>query len=241
VLNNITALRSESTSFYASADNADPSARVPGCPDWSVTDLVWHLAEVQYFWGTVVDKRISDPSALESMERRQRPEHHGELIAFGREVADRLASVLDGADPATPVWTWSTQQDVGFIARHQVQEAAVHRWDIESASSGGPSPIDPEVAADSIDEFLRLTLPAFRGGKVSLPGSVHFHCTDVDGEWVIYEDGRVDAAHVRADVALRGAASDLLLALYRRISLDAVQVVGDRAVADALVAGTDLT
>jgi uncharacterized protein (TIGR03083 family) len=241
VLNHSTALRRESATFYATADSADPAARVPGCPDWSVADLVWHLAEVHYFWGTVVEKQIVDASALESIERRTRPGQTNELIAYGRQMAERLASALDVTDPSTPVWTWSIQQDVGFIARHQVQEAAVHRWDIESAGWSGPSPIDAEVAADSVDEFLRLCLPAFRGGTVSLPGSVHLHCIDTDGEWVIHQDGRVDAAHARADAALRASASDLLLALYRRVPLDAVQVVGDRTVAEALVAGTDLT
>jgi hypothetical protein len=33
----------------------DGAVRVPACPDWDADDLLWHLAEVQWFWGTIVD------------------------------------------------------------------------------------------------------------------------------------------------------------------------------------------
>jgi hypothetical protein len=47
---------------------------------------------------------------------------------------------------------------VGFIRRHQVQEAVVGRWDVRSAASNNvPDPIDAEVASDSIDEFLAIS------------------------------------------------------------------------------------
>ena len=65
-----------------------------------------------------------------------------------------------------------------------------------------------------------------------LPGTVHLHCTDVDGEWFVHPDGRVEPIHAKGDVALRGAASDLLLALYSRVALDDIDVIGDRAVAE---------
>jgi hypothetical protein len=77
----------------------------------------------------------------------------------------------------------------------------------------------------------------------NLPGSVHIHCTDVAGEWTTRPDGDrivTTREHAKGDAAMRGGASDLLLALWRRVPLDAVDVVGDRAVAEAFVAWTRL-
>ena len=57
------------------------------------------------------------------------------------------------ADPATPVWTWATQKNIGFIQRRMCQETAVHRWDAEHAG-GRDHSIEPGLAVDGIDEFL---------------------------------------------------------------------------------------
>ena len=32
----------------------DLEGRVPGCPDWTLDDLVFHISEVQRFWAVVV-------------------------------------------------------------------------------------------------------------------------------------------------------------------------------------------
>jgi hypothetical protein len=65
---------------------------------------------------------------------------------------------------------------------------------------------------------------------------VHLHCTDADGEWIVHADGRVERAHAKGDAAMRATASDLVLALYRRVPIDQLDVVGDRAVAEAFLA-----
>ena len=64
---------------------------------------------------------------------------------------------------------------------------------------------------------------------------MHLHCTDVEGEWIVQPDGRVEPIHAKGDAALRGTASDLLLALYNRVPLDALDVIGDRTVAEAFL------
>jgi uncharacterized protein (TIGR03083 family) len=228
------AVRREATTFYdRAAASPDRTVPVPSCPEWSVDDLIWHLAEVHWFWATVAEQHISDASGVEAIHQPARPPSD-ELIAFGRGEVEHLLGALTGVDPATPVWTWAHRQDVGFIQRHQVQEAAVHRWDMELATGAERAPIASEIAADSIDEFLDISLP-FALRDVTLPGSVHLHCTDTAGEWVIRADGSVEATHEKAGVALRGSASELLLALYRRIPLAALDVVGDEAVAADLI------
>ena len=73
---------------------------------------------------------------------------------------------------------------------------------------------------------------------------MHLHCTDVDGEWlVVGEEGRapvVTREHAKGGCALRGSAADLLLALWRRVDLDQVDVVGDADLAARFVAATEL-
>jgi len=65
--------------------------------------------------------------------------------------------------------------------------------------------------------------------------SVHLHCTDTDGEWLIT---RLDAdgiefrrEHAKGDVAVRGRADDLLLWLWRRAD-SGVEILGDASVAE---------
>jgi uncharacterized protein (TIGR03083 family) len=238
----LTVIRQESDLFYATAVDADPKRGVPCCPDWTINDLAWHLGEVHWFWATDIEQGASDPAQVEA-GKPARPATYAGTIDWGRGQAERLVNVLASARDDAPVWTWALEErdhNVGFIRRHQVQEAAVHRWDMQSAASDRtPDPIGGEAAADSIDEFLAISLPYAVNEKKPLSGSVHLHCTDVPGEWFIEADGRVDRGHATADVALRGTASNLLLALYHRISIDALDVTGNDALARHLVERVD--
>jgi uncharacterized protein (TIGR03083 family) len=237
-------IRQDSNLFYDTALAADPTGGVPCCPDWKVADLVWHLGEVHWFWGTDIEQRATDWESVEK-GKPSRPGTYPETIAWGRSQLDRLLHVLESTPDDVTVWTWAPHEsahNVAFIRRHQAQEAAVHRWDMQSAaSSGAPAPIDAEVASDAIDEFLTVSLPFGVNPSKPLSGSVHLHCTDVAGEWFIERDGRVDRAHAVGDVALRGTASDLLLALYDRIPVDALDVTGRESLARHLVERVDTT
>lgn len=234
----LAAIRQDSDRFYAVADGADPALPVPGCPGWTVADLVWHLGECHWFWGSDVEMRATDPADIEA-DKPQRPAAYADIIAWGRAQAERMVHLLEATPDDVVVWTWALDEadhTVGFVRRHQVQEAAVHRWDIERAATGSPQPIDPEVAADSIDEMLAITLPWCVHSDKRLPGSVHIHCTDTSGEWLIHANGSVDPVHAKGDVAIRGTASDLLLALYKRVPTGQLDVIGDAAIADELIA-----
>lgn len=233
----LAAIRRDSDRFYAIADGADPNRPVPSCPDWTVADLVWHLGEVHWFWASVVEMRASDPEAVEA-GKPDRPGDHAALVAWGRAQVDRMIGLLEATPDDVAVWTWAlrdSDHSVGFIRRHQVQEAAVHRWDLENAVTGRPQPIEPDVASDSIDEMLAIVLPWGVRPDKPLSGSVHLHCTDVEGEWFVHPDGQVEPIHAKGDVAIRGTASNLLLALYKRIALEQAEVIGDPALADELI------
>lgn len=235
-------IRHEGERFYAAADGADPSMGVPCCPDWSIADLVWHLGEVHWFWATDVELRSTDPHEIQAGKPR-RPSDFAELAAWGRTQVDHLINALASTPDDVRVWTWAEDDaahNVGFVRRHQVQEVSVHRWDIQSAAfDRDPDPIDPEAASDAIDEFLTYSLPFAVNQSRHLPGTVHLHCTDVAGEWFIEQNGLVERAHAKGDVAVRGTASDLLLALYHRIPVDSLDVIGEASIARRLVERVD--
>jgi len=184
------------------------------------------------FGGTDIETRATDPDSIEAA-KPARPAGYQGLIAWGRSQADRMLSLLEQNDDTTTVWTWSPpHQTVGFVRRHQAQEAAVHRWDMQNAATqSSPDPVDPEVASDSIDELLAVTLPWGVSDNKPLPGRVHIHCMDTEGEWFIQPNGNVEPIHAKGDVALRGTASDLLLAAFKRVGIDNIEVIGNEALA----------
>ena len=238
MIEHLDVIRAESDRFYATAENADATLGVPSCPGWNIDDLVWHLGEVHWFWSQDIETRATGPEDVEKA-KPARPTTYDELIAWGRSQADRLLHVLESTANDVAVWTWAldaADHTVGFIRRHQVQEAAIHRWDLQNAArTGSPDPIAPEVAADSVDEMLAVTLPWSVRPDKPLLGTVHLHCTDTEGEWFLHPDGRVEAIHQKGDVAIRGAASDLLLALYKRVPLDSVELIGNETLARELI------
>jgi hypothetical protein len=127
------------------------------------------------------------------------------------------------------------------------QETAVHRWDAEEAAGTGWA-IEADLAADGVDEFFDHFTDTAADGAEPLGGTVHLHSTTGEGEWLIREPvpgGRLEVTHEHAkgDAAVRGDASDLLLALWRRRSVDdpaRFEVFGDADVARRLVARTRL-
>ena len=126
---------------------------------------------------------------------------------------------------------------IGWIAEHRVSQS------IYVADPDGNTIelyVDADLAADGIDELLDEFLVWVAEGAAPLAGSVHLHCTDVAGEWVVRGDV-VTREHAKGDAAIRGPAHDLLMVLWRRQRLDSVDVVGDAAVAERFVARTNLT
>ncbi|CAB4879904.1 unannotated protein [freshwater metagenome] len=244
------ALRRDGAAFASSARAAGLTTPVASCPGWTVADLVWHLAEVHYFWGSVVHQRAAGGAEVINLHR---PTDDANLFALYNMQFERLLQVLGEADPATEVWTWSEQHNVAFVLRRMAQETAVHRWDADAAA-GRPAPIEAVLASDGIDEFLTHFVDDVARNAQPLGGSVHIHCTDVAGEWTIHQMMLADVdvpalpagfdvarEHAKGDCALRGPASDLLLALWRRTPIASIDAIGDTAVGARFLASTNLT
>ncbi|HEY2550195.1 MAG TPA: maleylpyruvate isomerase family mycothiol-dependent enzyme [Streptosporangiaceae bacterium] len=221
----LSAITSHSAGLAAAAEG-DLDAAVRHCPGWSVADLVAHVSDVHWFWATIAAGRLAAPPD-ESSRPARAPRKL--LIATLRDGADHLASVLRAADQRDRVWTWApAQQDVAFITRHQVQEAAVHHWDAVDAA-GGALAIEAPVAADSVEEFLTFSVssdadPA-EPARPALAGSFALRCTDADAAWTVRDGGQAGTIRLERGagdslLAVTGTASDLLLWLYGRVSLD---------------------
>jgi uncharacterized protein (TIGR03083 family) len=130
-------------------------------------------------------------------------------------------------------------RDLGWLARRMAQEFLVHRIDAEQAT-GVVGDVSPEFASDGVDEFLTVFMNQSNG---SVTGTVHLHCTDVEGEWMVRPEGdalAVTREHAKGDCAIRGRAVDILLALWRRGPLSACEVIGDAALAESFVAASSL-
>jgi uncharacterized protein (TIGR03083 family) len=202
------------------------TAPVAGCPGWTLSDLVWHLAEVQHFWTWVVRTRAADPGGYVEPERR--PDE--ELLGYGLARSAELETVLAGADPAERVWTWAPQQDVAFVLRRQAMEAVVHTYDVEEVL-GDVRPIPADVGLDGLDEWLEVMVPAALPGGP--PGTAHpvvFHAVDADAERTLFPGSRPFPI-----AALTGTAGDLLLAVWRRLPLEVLTVDGDGLQAAAMI------
>ena len=158
-----------------------------------------------------------------------------DLLTEYRAGLDELIRVLSSNDPVRSCWTWAGIQDVAWVIRRMAHETAVHAWDAHCAA-GFTAEIDALLASDGIDEFVHVMVKSnMREEEGPLGGSVHIHCTDVDGEWLIVPTGTSDVVvtreHAKGDCAIRGSASSLLLGLWRRIPMSSLEVIGSADVA----------
>jgi uncharacterized protein (TIGR03083 family) len=207
------------------------SARVPGCPGWTLADLVWHLGEVQHFWAWIVRTRAPDPSAYPEPVRRP----DDELLGWGMAQSAELEAVLDGADPSDRVWTWAVQQDVAFVLRRQAQEVTVHTVDVEQVL-GDVRPIPAALGLDGLDEWLEVMVPsALPDGPPEDAHPVVLHAVDADAERTLFPGSRPFPIAV-----LTGTAGDLLLAVWRRLPMEVLTVDGDPLQAAAMINSVSL-
>jgi predicted lipid carrier protein YhbT len=105
----------------------------------------------------------------------------------------------------------------------------VHRVDAQAAHDRVAPVTPPELASDGIAEVLDVMLARLRDAAAGNGETVHLHCTDTEGEWLLTlepERVRVRLGHAKGDCAARGTASDLLLFLWGRLPADGLEVFG---------------
>jgi uncharacterized protein (TIGR03083 family) len=230
-------LARESALFGHALDGAASEARVPTCPDWDADDLLWHLGEVQWFWGTIVREGV-DAEGTRALAQ-PRPDTRAALMDFYLTASSDLGKALASASPESPAWTWSDDKTVGFIIRRQAHEAMIHRIDAELTAGQRRSLMDPLLSADGVDEALRIMyggdLPAWGTFAPDEPRTVRLQATDTGESWFVtlgrfsgtdpddnksYDQQGIHVARVdpggQASATVRGAAADLDCRLWQR-------------------------
>jgi uncharacterized protein (TIGR03083 family) len=245
-------IRTESARFREVLTTCDPAARVPGCPDWDASDLLWHLAEVQWFWAKTIRTRPAAPDDVD-VPAPTRPATYAELLETFDDFSHSLVVELGRADPSEPAWHWSHEKQVGTSYRRQAHEALIHRLDAEQAA-GSETPLDTDLAADGVLEVFEFMYggPPPEWGRIE-PGDQHvrFELTGPDGAtmesiWVqpctFYgtdpESGKnYDGPHLLAvddpgtepDAVVRGNAADIDAWLWKRHDESGIEISGDPA------------
>jgi uncharacterized protein (TIGR03083 family) len=234
------ALRADGAAL-ATAARAGLDASVPSCPGWSVADLVEHTGRVHRHTAERVRRRVMQ----RSLGFRAEAPPASEVVEWFEDGVEEVARVLAEANLDEPVWNWSVAAHrAGFWPRRMAQETAIHRWDAQAAH-GQARPIDAGLAVDGIDELLDVFLPTDLAEQPTahLHGAVHLHCTDRPAEWLVeVENGelRVRREHAKGAVAVRAAASDVVLLLWKRNDPTGVEVFGDATLLSHFLSLTDL-
>ncbi|MEU8431617.1 maleylpyruvate isomerase family mycothiol-dependent enzyme [Streptomyces sp. NPDC029216] len=234
-------------SVVASAPGLD--MRVPSCPEWTLFDLVQHLGGGDRFWAAIVGSGPAAAPPAEAVAARAAlvpPREREALLAWLDESTLSLLDALREAGPERGCWTWwgssQSPQDSGGVARHRVQETAVHTYDAQLAL-GDPRPLPDGLAVDGFDEFLSTCI-ATPCAWPHEPAVFDFHAAE-GHSWRLTIDGagarptRLPAAAAgegpdTADVTVRGTAGEFVLFMYDRIKADSMQIDGDAGLFDLL-------
>jgi uncharacterized protein (TIGR03083 family) len=229
-----------STAFRA-AIAAAPSLDVivPTCPEWTLFDLAQHVGAGRRSWAATI---AAGPDATaKSTSDATAPADREALTSWLAASTQELLDALREAGPDRGCWVWWQQSqspaNCGAVARHQLQEIAVHTYDAQ-ITVGTPQPLPDEVAVDGVEDFL-FTCCATTVAWPHPPAVVDYHLTE-GGSW--RQRLSADGSHVGpltpgpADASWTGTASQLVEVFYGRIPLDSLKVDGERHIFDQLIA-----
>jgi uncharacterized protein (TIGR03083 family) len=216
----------------AATDRVQP---VPTCPNWSMADLISHTARI-HRWATqmVASGERVRASGLPTAEPGGEPQ-------FLNDGIGPLVETLRATDPNAACWNFtSAPQVAGFWTRRQTHETTIHRIDAELTAGLPITPQDPTMAADLIDEKLRLLAANTLSNRdgIDVGGSVRFVCSDAPGDWTVHTtDGvfTVDPDAGRGDVTLRGTAHALSMVAWGRPLTDDISITGDASIPARLI------
>jgi len=203
----------------AAAVRADPGGRVASCPDWSGADLLAHVSGFARYLTALFAGRADRSTGFPKVA----PDEAART--YDADLAGLVATLRD-TPPDAVVPNWASVPPVAASwQRRAVHELAVHRWD-SGTIAGHPAPVDRDVAADGIAEFFEVFVTTGIAMGVVPPrqATLVLEITDCGTR---REEHLPDPGPV---TTLRGSASDLFLALWRRRDPLAHHVDGPRAV-----------
>lgn len=222
--------RTEADAFTRVLATGDLEARVPACPDWTLTDLTAHLGGIHRWARAAV---LTGPGPLDETTI---PIGRDAIVGWFAQGAAALHETLAATDPAAPCWTFSLDTTASFWLRRQALETTVHRWDAES-SQGTPAPIDAGLAVDGLHEAVDMFFPRqVRLQRIPpLQRSLRL-VPDEGAPRVLAGDGT--AAPAEADAEIAGPGEALALLVWGRTVLDdpRLRLSGARAAAEEVLA-----
>ncbi|MFJ6670880.1 maleylpyruvate isomerase N-terminal domain-containing protein [Actinosynnema sp. NPDC091369] len=232
-------LRTQYTAFRDAAVAAGPQAPVPTCPEWTVLDLVHHVART-HTWAL---RALHTPVDGEWPGHGELPSGWDELLDLADKRVVELADELVGTTSNTPAWSFTGPKTYAFWSRRQAHEMAIHRLDAEHARHGADVPsllFDVQFAADGVDECLNWIMPiGARRKPVRRSGRVLFHAADAGRAWEVRltpgevpEVGPITGSATDEDATVAGTADALYRAAWGRPS--GAITSGDRSLLDAL-------
>lgn len=229
-IDHLAALADYQAQFLATVEVADPTTPVPWCGRWRVKDLVVHLARVHHW------------AAAQARREQETPLGRGpfDLPRLYADCAAELRETLAELDPDARAWTLLDQGvpreeqrgTVRFWHRRQALETLVHLWDLRTAV-GEPFDPGPEAWFDCLDEVVQIMHPRqVRMGRVAAP-DVRIDLVPADGGMAVTLLADDDAP-TRCTVS--GTTRDLALLVWGRLAVDHVEVDGDRAGLERMLA-----
>jgi len=137
----------------ASVSEAALGSKVPTCPEWTVNDIVNHVAHVYLHKVECIRHNAQpDPWPPPGLAEGSRLEL---LHRAHRELMAELTSHPSDA----PAFGWYEEdRTVGFWWRRMAHETVIHRIDAELAAGVPSQPVPDDLALDGIDELLVVFL-----------------------------------------------------------------------------------
>jgi uncharacterized protein (TIGR03083 family) len=216
-------------------------APVPSLDGWTVERVVRHVGKVhRWVSGLLTAPPDADPDVV-AAAAPSLPRGPECLAAYGQAL-DAVIGHLGAADPDRDAASFVGPTQVRFWLRRQAHEVSVHRSDasdaVHAAGRAEPDPLDPIASADGVAEWIEVfaaTRHAQLGGTVDPALAGHtfaFVASDVDGPRPTLRFGPDSTSWARdgadADVVVSAPAGPLLLTLWRRRSIETVDIDGNR-------------
>lgn len=214
----------ELSGLLAGRDEADFALPTPGCPGWTVSDVVLHLAQTDEYAIASAEGRlpegpanlagptapvetVDDTAAL--MVERERGQPASVVRDRWQSSADTLVAVLDATDPHKRVRWVAGKLSARTLAATRISETWIHTGDV--AEAFGVS-LPPTNRLRLIARLAWRTLPyAFDRAGRELHGPVAFELQSPSGEpWSFHPDD--DPVTV-----IRGDALELCLVAAQRL------------------------